>query len=263
MPAWSNSNGFKAIANLGILLISGSLILPLQFQRFEALTRSNNLDIEAEEQRLEREEARLDTLKYLPAFGFDALLADWTFLNFLSYFGDEPLRLQTGFGLSPRYFEVILERSPYFWEAYFFLSASTSLFAGQPQQAVALFDRHLPELTPTVPPKAYVLWRYKATDELLFLGNSDAALESYRTAAEWAEADGSPEAVFAAQGYRESIQFLETDPDSVGAQISAWGNILGNAFDESTQRLAIEQIRALGGDVIVDEQGRVSIQSPE
>ncbi len=39
----------------------------------------------------EKQEAiRLDLLKKSPTFGFNNVIADWTFLNFLQYYGDTP-----------------------------------------------------------------------------------------------------------------------------------------------------------------------------
>ena len=39
-------------------------------------------------------------LKNLPSFGFDNLIADWTFLKFLQYFGDDEARDVTGYDLA-------------------------------------------------------------------------------------------------------------------------------------------------------------------
>ena len=250
------------IANLGTIVLSGLILFPLQSQQFQRLVAQNQVNVPAEQQRLERERARLQTLKTLPAFGFDALVANWTLLNFFNYFGDDSLRNETGYDLSPEYFKVILDRSPYFWEAYFFLSASTSLYAAKPEETVAILNDRLRLLTPTLPPQAYLLWRYKATDELLFLGDSDAAKASYQTGEQWAKQNGSPEALSAAQSYQQSIDFLNQDPDSLSAQITAWSSILSNAFDDKTQQLAIDRIRRLGGDVIATPDGGYTISLP-
>ena len=252
----------RTIVNVGAILLSALAIFPLQSQQFQQLVAQNQGDVAAEEQRLEREKARLQALKTFPAFGFDALVANWTLLNFFNYFGDDDLRNETGYDLSPEYFKVILDRSPYFWEAYFFLSASTSLYAAQPEETVAILNDRLRLLNPNLPPQAYLLWRYKATDELLFLGDSAAAKASYEQGQQWAQANGSPEALSAAQSYQQSIEFLNEDPDSLSAQISAWSSILSNAFDDKTQQLAIDRIRGLGGDVIATPSGAYTISLP-
>lgn len=252
----------RTIANVGAIVLCGLVLFPLQFQQFERLVAQNQLDVAAEKQRLEREKSRLQALKTFPAFGFDALVADWTLLNFFNYFGDDALRNKTGYDLSPEYFKVILDRSPYFWEAYFFLSASTSLYAAKPEETVAILNDRLKLLNPSLPPKAYLLWRYKATDELLFLGDSATAKASYQMGKQWATENGSPEALNAAQSYQQSIEFLNEDPDSLAAQITAWGSILSNAFDDKTQQLAIDRIRRLGGDVIATDNGGYSITVP-
>ena len=257
MPPW-----IRTIVNLGTIVLSALMLFPLQSQQFQQLVAQNQVNAPAEQQRLERERARLQALKTFPAFGFDALVADWTLLNFFNYFGDDDLRNETGYDLSPEYFKVILDRSPYFWEAYFFLSASTSLYAAKPEETVAILSDRLRLLTPTLPPQAYLLWRYKATDELLFLGDSAAAKASYQTGQKWAKENGSPEALSAVQSYQQSIDFLNQDPDSSSAQITAWSSILSNAFDDKTQQLAIDRIRRLGGDVISTPNGGYTITLP-
>jgi hypothetical protein len=256
------SNIIPTIANLTTFLLCGATLLILQYRQFQALTQPGDLEVELEKQRLIQEASNLETLRYVPAFGFDALIADWTLLNFFDYFGDTSLREATSYSLSPSYFEVILDRNPYFWEAYFFLSASTTLYAGLPDRTVAILSDRLPHLSPTLPPQAYRLWRYKATDELLFLGDAESAKKSYEKGVEWAIKNGSPEALASVEAYQDSIRFLESDPDSISAQISAWSSILGNAFDEKTQQLAIDRIQGLGGNITSNGQGGYSISVP-
>lgn len=205
---------------------------------------------------------QLQIFKRVPGFGFNNLIADWVMLQFIQYFGNLEARRQTGYGLSLDYFDIILERDPYFRDAYLFLSASGTLFAGQPQRTVTLFERGLAQLTPTTPERAYVIWRYKASDELLFLGDPEAAAQSFETAADWASIYEDPESQALAAASRQTAAFLRENPSSAAAQISAWAIVLSNAFDEETQRVAIRQIEQLGGRVEVDEAGQFRIVGP-
>lgn len=210
------------------------------------------------------EEQRLRLLTLAPSVGFNNLVADWTFLNFLQYFGDEEVRRQTNFALSPHYLNTVLHNDPHFWDAYLFLSSSTTLYAGQPDRTIEIMETYLPKISPKAPDRAYFIWRWKATDELLFLGNPKAAQESYQTAAQWAAEYDTEEGRAVAATSAKTAQFLTTNPDSRVVQVSAWMGVYGNAFDQETRQLAIDNIRALGGDVILDEEGNVvEVRTPQ
>ncbi|WP_353258174.1 hypothetical protein [Prochlorothrix hollandica] len=253
---------WKQLLILGLVMVaSGVGALALQTQRFGTLVESvQNPTQEQLDRASAQDRDRLQVMKVIPSFGFDNLVADWAMLSFLAYFGDGETRDRTSYALSPDYFQVILDHDPYFRDAYFFLSASTSMYAGRPDLAVALMAEKLPLLSPQVPEGAYYVWRYKGTDELLFLGRKADAQESYTKAAEWATIDGSAEALEIARNSQETADFLAENPDSRNAQISAWGSILGNAFDEPTQLFAIQNIEALGGTVNPLPDGRYTVQ---
>lgn len=251
--------GFSSIFICGIVGIWF-----LQKPRLNRLTvQQQNLSSTEYAEQAEQEDNRLSVLGKVPVFGFNNLFADWVFLQFLQYFGDEPARQSTGTQLSPEYFEIVFNNDPRFLQAYLFLSGSTSLYAGMPERTVAIMNRHLPELSPTVPQQAYYIWRYKATDELLFLGDTDAATNSFFTAADWASVYDDPESKAFEQSTRQTAQFLENDPNSRGARISAWFIVYRNAFDRNTQQFAAQQIENLGAAIVIDENGQPSLQFPE
>lgn len=257
----AQNNWTQIFSLTGIIVASGVGVFLLQSQRFEGVVEQlqNPTQVELERQ-VQQEADRLAVMQNLPSFDFDNLVANWAMLNFLYYFGDTDIRNRTGYALAPEYFRIILDQDPYFRTAYFFLSASTSLYAGRPDLAVALMEEKLPLLSPTTPEGSYYVWRYKATDELLFLGRKESARQAYLKAAEWATLDGSEEALQVAATSQETADFLAEDLDSRNAQISAWGSILGNAFDEATQLLAIQNIQALGGTVEQLPNGRYSVR---
>ena len=109
----------------------------------------------------ELERLRLTFIKKLPSFGFNNLLAEWVYLNFIQYFGDTSARQQTGYSLSPEYFEIVVQRNPRLVNAYFSSSPATSLYAGRPERSVALIEKGLQSIDPKTEPKAYLLWLYK------------------------------------------------------------------------------------------------------
>ncbi|MGB3495567.1 MAG: hypothetical protein WBA57_22745 [Elainellaceae cyanobacterium] len=206
---------------------------------------------------------QLQVLNQIPTLGFDRVIADWVFLQFLQYFGDGPARQQIGYGLSPDYFSVILNHDPYFRDGYLFLSASTTLYTGQPERTIEIFERELPRLSPKVPDKAYYIWRYKAIDELLFLGDPQAAQQSFEMAAEWASTYDDPESQAIARSSQQTAEFLRANPDSIAAQVSAWSMVYYNAVDENTQQLVIRRLEDLGVEVSIGAQGELQIRTPE
>lgn len=256
--AWGQLIGPSLVAIVCATLI-GATQLP---QLRKISTKTSTPPVAVLERELAAEKLRLNLLEKIPTFGFSNLLADWVFLNFLQYFGDDEARAKTGYALSPEYFEVILSRDPYFLDGYFFLSGSTSLFAGMPKRSVNLMNRSLQHLSPKVPPKAYYAWRYKGIDELLFLGDAKAAQRSFEMAANWASTYTDSESQSIAAFSRRTAQFLARNPESKFAQVATWSQVLSNATDDRTRQIAVERIRALGGDVVTGADGIPKIKFP-
>lgn len=249
-------------AILASLLCIGAVGL-LQVPELNALKQKSQIATKQELQRQVNSEAlRLNLLKGTPTFGFDNLFSDWVYLNFLQYFGDDDARSLTGYTLSPNYFDIIIDRDPRFLGAYIGLSTSVSLYAAQPEKSVALMNQGLKSLSPQSPPKSYYVWRQKGVDELLFLGDKEAAQNSFEKAADWANTYSDEESKSVAALSRRTAQFLQRNPNSKLAQIGAWTMVLQSAPDTRTRKIAVRQIRALGGDVIVTPQGQLQIKSP-
>lgn len=229
------------------------------------INKSKTASIEELRREVAAEKARLNLIQKIPNLGFSNLIADWTLLSFLQYFGDDIARDRTGFELSPNYFEIIVDRDPHFLKSYLFLSTSVSLFAGEPEKAIALMAKGLNSLTPEQP-GAYYVWRYKGTDELLFLGNTEKAERSFAKAAEWASEFSDPESQNIAALSRKTAEFLADDPDISVAQEGAWAMVLVNTLntgDERTRKRVIDRIEAQGGKVIISPKGAVTVQLPK
>ncbi len=209
------------------------------------------------------EKTNLELLRRSPSLGFDNLIADWTFLKFLQYFGDGEVRQKMGYSIAPEYFEVIVGRDPRFIKSYLFLSSASSIYAGRADQTVALMNKGLKSLSPETSPDAYYVWLYKGTDELLFLGNTKAAQHSHKMAAQWASVSDDPDSKRIAALSRQTAQFLAGNPDSRQAQVNSWTMVLVNSVDNRTRQLATGRIEALGGQVTITPQGEVKVQLPE
>ncbi len=262
-PVRNRFNQLVAIFILAILCIVA--ICLLQVPQLNKLTaKSKTASLKELKKEVEAEKLRLQMLQKVPDFGFDNIFADWVFLGFTQYFGDDSARQLTGYALSPDYFEIIVDRDPRFREAYLFLSASSSLYAAMPERAVALMEKGLKFLKPQDPPQSYYIWRYKGTDELLFLGNTQAARKSFEKAGEWASVYSDPESKIIAEISRQTSEYLARNPNSKIAQVNAWLMVLTNPIiDKQTRQIAISRIEGLGGKVVVTPEGEVRIQLPE
>ncbi|BAY27698.1 hypothetical protein NIES2100_75230 [Calothrix sp. NIES-2100] len=216
--------------------------------------------IEAE---IKSERIRLNFLKNAPSFGYDNLIADWVYIKFLEYFGDDEARKKTDYSFSPEYFEVILGRDPRFLAAYLGLSTSTSMYAGLPERSTALMEESLKFLSPKVPEKSYYAWRYKGIDELLFLGNSQAAKKSFLKSADWASKSADEESKYIANISQRTAQFISQNHNSKFAKISTWIMVLNNGVDATSRKRAIKEIEALGGKIISTPQGNKVIMPPK
>lgn len=253
----------QVITSLSVACLCLFAVNFLQFPRMQKLLSDKpTTSVEALEREINAEADRLKFLKKIPTFGYDNLIANWIYLNFLQYFGDDEIRAQTGYGLSPQYFEVILKRDPRFVNAYLALSTSSSMYAAMPEKSVKIMNQGLKSLSPWAPKNSYYVWRYKAVDELLFLGDSQAARQSFTKASQWASEHSDSESQLAASISTKTAEFLKTNPDSKYAQISAWAMVLSYGTDKKTHQRAIRQIEALGGKVISTPQGN-KIQFPQ
>ncbi|MEO1389767.1 MAG: hypothetical protein AAFV85_20715 [Cyanobacteria bacterium J06634_6] len=220
----------------------------------------NSTSLETLENTLEEKSQYLELISESPSIGFSNVKANVVFLDFLQYLGDDSARANTGYTMSATFFQSIIEDDPHYLDFYLFLSGSSSLIAGMPDETVELMKQGLENLAPNQPSNSFYLWRYKAVDELLFLGESQAAQESFQNAASWAQLSDHPDSDLMADISGQTAQFLSQDPDSRWAQINAWGSVLANALDNDTRNRAATRIRELGGDIVMDENGNVRIE---
>ncbi|HEY9825578.1 MAG TPA: hypothetical protein V6D19_09030 [Stenomitos sp.] len=259
MPSWT-----KILAPALTIVLSYGAIVQLQLQRLKQIESKGNQDRSKTEYVLEatQTKASLDLLAKMPDFGFRNLVADWSFLNFLQYFGDDKARAKTGYRVTPNFFQVIVSRDPLFLEVYPYLSASVTLYAGQPQQTVQLLQQAINKVPASKQTDAYFLWQSKGTDELLFLGRTKDAQHSYEMASAWASKSSDPVLQGIAQRSQQTARFIASNPNSKRARVGAWFTILSNAVDDSTRQFAVRQIQSLGGTVKIDN-GLLQVKLPK
>jgi hypothetical protein len=243
------------------LIIGTAGIIALQNNNLQAKTSAKEqTSYHEQEQALK---AKIEIQKRVPTFGLNNLIADWNYLQFIQYFGDAEARAVTGYSLVTDYFEVAVDKDPHFTNSFLSFSAANSLFAGQPRKTVELIDKVLESATPDLPGYPFLLWTYKATDEILFLGNLGAAKNSYEQAAEWANMRNDDLGKELSSRYLATAKFLASNPNSTDAQIGAWANVLNQAQDLKTQQHAIKQLEELGAEVSVTKEGEIKITRPE
>ena len=249
----------KKFTILGLCVLG---VVVLQLSRLNS--RVDSARVSTKQLKLEEsaEKKSLKLLNQIPSFGFDNLTADWVYLKFVQYFGEGKARPETGYSLVPEYFEAVVNHDPRFIQAYLALSPANSLYAGQPQKTVTLIEEGLQSISPEISRKSPYLWMYKGSDEMLFLGDTEAAQHSYEMAAKWAETYDNPQSQSLAANARQTAQFLANNSQSKQARVGAWSMILSNAPDEATRQRAIKEIEALGGEVIVTPQGRMKVKTP-
>jgi hypothetical protein len=258
-PKW-----FRHLLPIFIAVLTGGGIVRLQVNRLAQLeARANQPQTKAEYLREEQQtQASIQLLAKMPALGFDNLIADWSFLSFIQYFGDDQARPQTGYKVAPDFFKLIVDRDPRFLGMYSYLSAGVTLYGGKPQETVRLLEQGASSIPPAMQSDAYFLWQAKGTDELLFLGRSADARKSYETAAAWAGQSPKEDLQAIAARSRRTAQFLASNPDSRRARVGSWFNIVTNAIDDPTREFAMRQIKALGGTLSV-QNGALQVKLPK
>ncbi|MCY7382875.1 MAG: hypothetical protein LH628_09930 [Microcoleus sp. CAN_BIN18] len=211
-------------------------------------------------QEVQQEALRLKMLKSIPSFGFDNLIADWTFMKFLQYFGDDEARNVTGYNLSADYFDIVTRRDPRWVEIYPFLSVAVSFYQAKPEIAVQFMERGTNVLSPQIDPQAWRVWRNKGLDELLLLGDTTASARSHEMAAEWVEK--TPSGPKLAPTFRATADFLRRDPDSVPVRFAAWSTIYYQTTDKLVRLRAKQALVKLGAVVQKDKDGNETFILP-
>ena len=217
---------------------------------------------QAAQQEAQQEALRLKMLKTIPSFGFDNLIADWTFLKFLQYFGDDEARDVTGYNLSQDYFDIVTQRDPRWADIYLFLSTAISFYQGKPETAVNLIERGTSALavSPQIHSQSWRVWRTKGLDELLLLGDIPESIRSHEMAADWVQ--GSPEWSKLAPVFRSTAEYLRRDPDSVSVRFTAWSTVYAQTTDKLVRQRAKQALVKLGAQVQKDKNGKESFILP-
>ena len=234
-------------AFLPFICLAGIVVLQGQEYKHsvQKLDRANYLDREQEQARL------IKFQKETPFLGFDNMVADWSYLSFVQYFGDRHARETIGYKLVPNYFETISQIDPRFTQAYLRLSIANSMYAGNPEQTIALIEQVLAAVEPS--DRAALLWTSKGLDELLFLGDKETAIKSYKTAAKWAALEPSSSDSLTIKDLEAALKSTD-EIDLKEAQIRAWSSVLVYIKDDRRSQEIVAKIDRLQAELLTLEQ---------
>ena len=247
MPPASSGKITKFFAAISPFIALAGIVV-LQAQEYKKSVRKlNNADYLAQEQQQAR---TVDWQKRSPHLGFANLKANLTYLDFVQYFGDSHARDTIGYKLVPDYFETINSIDPRFTQAHLSLSMANSVYAGNPAQTIALMEQALESVDPESKDAAF-LWTYKGLDELLFMGDKQAAIDSYTMAAKWTSlTNKDPETIENLATALEDASEIELKQ----AQVRAWSSVLAYIRDNQRQREIINKIAGLKAEIAALEQ---------
>ncbi len=249
---------------LFLVFLSGVTLLQASFYQKEIIDEEKNKDYQQEEQNLK---TIVELQKKIPSFGFDNLVADWNFLQFIQYFGDTKAREETGYSLVTDYFEIVVKNDPRFISAFLQLSSANTLFAAEPKKTVELMDQVLTHISPELSNRAFFVWIYKGVDEILFLADPKKAANSYQNAADWTQEREDTKNTRIALSLQQTAQFYRDlvrnpDPEKLRlAKINSWTTILANVNDRPTQEIAVKELQKLGAKVRITPEGQLKIDA--
>jgi tetratricopeptide (TPR) repeat protein len=226
-------------------------IVILQSQEYKkSVQKLNNADYLAQEQ----EQAKsVDWQKETAHLDFENLKADWSYLDFVQYFGDAQARDTIGYELVPEYFEAITTIDPRFTDAYLNLAIANSMYAGHPEKTIALMEQVLESVDPDSE-QAALLWTSKGLDELLFMGDKQKAIESYKMAAKWQSLANQKRSDGLTIKDLELALKNTDEIDLKQAQIRAWSSVLVYVRDQPRQREILDKISHLKVELAALEQ---------
>jgi tetratricopeptide (TPR) repeat protein len=127
------------------------------------------------------------------------------------------------------------------------------MYAGYPEKSIALMEKALASVDPASEKAAY-LWTAKGLDELLFMGDKEAAIKSYQMAAQWQSLANTKKT----DGLTiKNLELALQDTNEIElkqAQIRAWSTVLAYVRDQPRQREILDKISSLKAELAVLQQ---------
>jgi hypothetical protein len=243
----------KILATISPFIVLAGIVI-LQGQEYKRSRQKLN---KADYLMQQQEQAKLvDWQKQTTHLDFDNLKADWTYLHFVQYFGDAHARETIGYQLVPEYFETITSIDPRFTTAHLNLAIANSMYAGYPEKTIALMEQVLKSVP--VSEQAALLWTSKGLDELLFMGDKKAAIESSKIAAKWQSLTNTKKTDNLTIKDLEIALKDTNEIDLKQAQIRAWSSVLVYVKEQPRQQEILAKISSLKTELSVLEQANTT-----
>ncbi|MGL6344317.1 MAG: hypothetical protein ACRC80_34870, partial [Waterburya sp.] len=99
-----------------------------------------------------------------------------------------------------------------------------------------------------------LLWTSKGLDELLFLGDKEAAINSYKMAAKWASLENHNNTENLYIKDLETALASTSEIDLKEAQLRAWSSVLVNIQDSQRKREIQDKISNIEAEIMVLKQ---------
>lgn len=163
----------------------------------------------------------------LMSLGFDQILADFYWLQFVGYVGDLDNRKLDRYALADQYLDLITGLDPYFVQAYWFAAFTVGSDQHRPQRAAELLERGI-----QANPDNWYLPFIAGNNQFLYANNGLAAAKYYRMASKF---PGAPDWL------ERQANILETNTPLLIKQAYSWLNIFNSAEESMVKEHAREQ----------------------
>jgi hypothetical protein len=201
---------------------------------------------------------RAELLKFF-SLGYNQLLADLWWLNFIQYYGDTKLRLKDKYAYAYNYLDLITQVDPKFTQPYWFAAFAVGSEQKRPDLAARLIERGV-----RANPDNWYLPFIAGINQYLFAGNDVAAARYYRMAAKFPQAPnwlGRQAVILEAKvpslikqtNIWASIYISSPDPlvkaEAKKKLVSSWVHIYRISPSEKDKERARAELRLLGYDL--------------
>lgn len=163
----------------------------------------------------------------LVSLGFDQVVADYFWLEFVNYVGDSKKRSLDRYDRADKYIDLITGLDPQFVQAYWFAMFIVSGEQRRPDRAADLIERGI-----RANPNNWYLPFIAGVNQLLYAKNDDAAAKYYRQAAKY---PGAP------NWLERQAQIIEAHAPRLIKEGYSWLSIFKSASESRVREHAKEQ----------------------
>lgn len=169
------------------------------------------------------------------ALGFDDVIADIYWLEFIQYFGNSAARHRDNFRKAYDYLDLITSLDPHFVPAYYFAAFVLGQERREPQRAAELINRGI-----SSNPDNWYLPYVAGINQYLYAHDDIKAAKYYRMAAKYPEAP---------KWLGRQAKILEAEIPSVIKVINVWDSIYASASDSTVKECARAKLLELWGRI--------------